>query len=358
VFSSPRNGTVWRPGDTETIEWDFFRVPPTIHIELLVAETLQRYGSYLAVSVANNASYTYIIPSEITEAYYVVRLSDVSDVSLFADSPAVLIARAPVLITGEDDEESTTAHLWHVPLIAAGVGMVLAGEAYRRHQKENEGKAKISEVQFALIEVSMIDVSTDFLYVIEVWWHPVFGPTALAFLILSLVANAVLVMMVLQSSLDTGKTKNGSGLYAMIIMLSVTSPDLLALLPWEDGEGGDGDFDANGFPDRVKKLVDMAKMVEDVPQFIIQLVYSTMESDRANVLTWMSLGASTLSLVWRGLVRCLAGGGVVASLGAATAVAGGVTVAARSASAQQAGPQELQMAVVDAKNWGRVSTPY
>ena len=299
MFLSPRNGSVWRPGDTETIEWDFFWVPADIHIEVLVADTFQRYGGYLAVSVANNASYTWMIPSEITETYYVVRLSDASDTSFFADSPAVLIARAPVLVIGEGDDESATAHLWYVPLIATGVGMVLTAVAYSRHGKENEGKAKISEVQFALIQISLVDITTDLLFVVEVWWHPVFGPTALAFLLLSFVVNAILVLMV-WTRLDTAKTGSGPGLYAIIVLLSVTSPDLLALLPWEGG-----DFDANGFPYGVKKLVDIAKTVEDMPQLAIQLMYSTTQPDRVNILTWMSLVASTLSMAWRCLVGCL-----------------------------------------------------
>ena len=281
---------MWLPGEKYVLAWDFFRMPLSVHVELW------RDGAraeYLAISWVNNGTFAWPIPAEIKQADdYRIRLTSAVDATLYADSDAFVI--------GVDEEESATAHLWYVPLVAAGVGMILQAVAYSRHQKEHEGKARISELQFALIELSLVDVTTDLLFVVEVWWHPIFGPTALAFLLLSFVANALLVIKVLKSSLDTGKTSKGPGLYAIIILLSVTSPDLLALLPWEGG-----DFDANGFPDGVNALVGNAKMLEDVPQFAIQVAYSATQSDRVNVLTWMSLGASTLCMLWRGLVACL-----------------------------------------------------
>ena len=291
AWLSLQAGAKWAIGSEQTVEWDYFVVATSVNLELVQGGvTLQ----YIKVSypVSAGKSVPWKVPN-LAPGDYVIRLASSADATVYCDSPDVAI--------GDDDEDvSATAHLWYVPLVAAGVGMILQAVAYSRHQKENEGKARISELQFALIELSLVDVTTDLLFVVEVWWHPIFGPTALAFLLLSFVANALLVIKVLKSSLDTGKTSKGPGLYAIIILLSVTSPDLLALLPWEGG-----DFDANGFPDGVNALVYYAKLVEDVPQFPIQVVYSATQSDRVNVLTWMSLGASTLCMLWRGLVACL-----------------------------------------------------
>jgi hypothetical protein len=291
AWRSPQAGAEWAIGSEQTVEWDYFVVATSVNLELVQGGVALQYIK-VSYPVSAGKSVPWKVP-DLAPGDYAIRLASSADATVYCDSPDVLI--------GDDDEDvSATAHLWYVPLVAAGVGMILQAVAYSRHQKEHEGKARISELQFALIELSLVDVTTDLLFVVEVWWHPIFGPTALAFLLLSFVANALLVIKVLKSSLDTGKTSKGPGLYAIIILLSVTSPDLLALLPWEGG-----DFDANGFPDGVNALVGNAKMLEDVPQFAIQVAYSATQSDRVNVLTWMSLGASTLCMLWRGLVACL-----------------------------------------------------
>merc|ERR1711998_365908 len=206
-------------------------------------------------------------------------------------------------------------------------------------KKENQVQPKISAVQFGLIEASIIDITSDLFFTIAVWRHPVFGILSLLLFMISITCNVYVVYQVLtlkqrkkfvEEEFVKGElhfdieqvTDKSKGLSALIILLAVTSPDLLSLLPYKNM---DPKTKADGFPTkRAQELVAGAKSLEDWPQLAIQIVYATVLHMRTNGLTWFSLAASGVCILY----RCIVDGFVAVEDGSFPIVAGLVALCA------------------------------
>ena len=146
-----------------------------------------------------------------------------------------------------------------------------------------------------------MDAVSDALFVVDCSWIPSLFVPALVFFLLSMFVNIGLVLVTMRAHLDTGRAARSPGLSAVLLMFSFTSPDVMALLPWERV------VDANGFPSRSSYICAACfKYLEDVPLFIIQICYIRRFPERGNSTIYMSMVLSALSLVWQGLVRCFA----------------------------------------------------
>ena len=94
------------------------------------------------------------------------------------------------------------------------------------------------------------------------------------------------------------------GTYGVVTVLSCTSSELLALLPWE---GGDDDA---GFPAAddaglftVKRMHFALVTFEDAPAAVIQIFYVALHSDDTSAATWLSLVATCVAAMWRLFVK-------------------------------------------------------
>ena len=94
------------------------------------------------------------------------------------------------------------------------------------------------------------------------------------------------------------------GTYGLVTVLSCTSSELLALLPWE---GGDDDA---GFPAAddaglftVKRMHFALVTFEDAPAAVIQIFYVALHSDDTSAATWLSLVATCVAAMWRLFVK-------------------------------------------------------
>ena len=135
-------------------------------------------------------------------------------------------------------------------------------------------------------------------------WALAYFYPALAFLLLSMLGNAVLVYWTTSAHLNYEKARERAGLNAVFMMLSCTSPDVMAVLPWDDTQ------DANGFPtDSAYKWAGRLKAIEDYPLVVIQCAYAMNNPEHINPTTIMSLVMSGLSVIWQFLVRFFLGGG-------------------------------------------------
>ena len=119
-----------------------------------------------------------------------------------------------------------------------------------------------------------------------------------------MLGNIALVYWTTSAHLNYEKARERAGLNAVFMMLSCTSPDVMAVLPWDDTQ------DANGFPtESAYKWAGRLKAIEDYPLVVIQSLYAIKNPDRINPTTIMSLVMSLLSVIWQALVRFFLGGG-------------------------------------------------
>lgn len=98
------------------------------------------------------------------------------------------------------------------------------------------------------------------------------------------------------------KLRDASMFYAALLCLALTNSDLLRLLPWTSHKYDD-------FPSAtIFLLCQMTTLLEDVPQFFIQLSYLVGwdgVDESALFVPVLSLTFSSISLVWRVLHKCL-----------------------------------------------------
>ena len=138
------------------------------------------------------------------------------------------------------------------------------------------------------------------LFVADCSWHPTYFAVALVFFLLSLAMNVLFVLSMMCEHLSNEEVGRRPSFYALCTILACTAPDVMALLPW-----GNGNFDANGFPTKYSfHLAAALKYIEDGPLLIIQSFYAVQYPEHVNPTTVMSMIASVVSVCWQTLVRC------------------------------------------------------
>ena len=151
--------------------------------------------------------------------------------------------------------------------------------------------------------VAVFDVVTDALFVNEVKCkgYATFFDASLGFLLASVALNTVLAVY---AFVKFKKRSEYRGTYGVVTVLSCTSSELLALLPWEGGDDG------AGFPAAddtglftVKRMHFALVTFEDAPAAVIQIFYVALHSDDTSAATWLSLVATCVAAMWRLFVK-------------------------------------------------------
>jgi len=160
--------------------------------------------------------------------------------------------------------------------------------------------------------VSMFDFATDLIFAVSLMgipWQSLYFFLSVAFLGLhALVAAAIIISAVFylrsgnhSSDINVTEVMRRPLLFGAVLLMSLTNLELTVGLPWRY-VGRDRSFD--GFPKKWIMLAAFAAaLLEDIPQFAIQMWYAIEEGiSRIGVV---SMGFSIVSLLLRGVVRLI-----------------------------------------------------
>ena len=213
---------------------------------------------------------------------------------VFAPSPPPPMPISPSLV---EFAASFAAGYLHVILVYVGsVLLAVCMAVWAKYTSYPEFKMEEHIIDIIL---AAADFGGDILFIIEAFDKQAVALGVVASVLLglaSLVSFLVCTRMAFMiDDIDQARAHSNSSLFALVIILSATNPELVKLYPWRN-------HDYDGFPHfSLGTHIIMLALVEDVPQLICQLIFIV--SVEASPIAVVAFAVTIVDILWRVLKR-------------------------------------------------------